>query len=71
MLPERQAQQMVKALAASMTPETLRAVIIDLLGNDQQNEYQQGLADFATRQFARQLKAMTGETVDAMEMWIR
>lgn len=66
MLPDRQAQNIVKAIAGSLTPETLAAVVADLGENDQCSEYMQGLADFAKRQFRRQLVGMVGETDAAM-----
>ena len=66
MLPERQTQNIVAAIAGSMTPTTLSAVIADLASNNQESEYMTLLQDFAERQFRRQLICMVGEQESAV-----
>ncbi len=61
MIPIRQTESIIKAIAASLRPTTLAAVIEDLMENDQVSEYDQELADYAAMQFGRQLSAMVGE----------
>lgn len=58
--PSIQTEATIRALAASLTPTTLAAVIVDLRANSQITDAQQDLADYAERMFSRQLDALIG-----------
>lgn len=51
---------LLRILAASLTPTTLADVISDLEENDQQTEEDQEIANQALRQFKLQLSCMVG-----------
>ncbi len=57
-----EAHTLLNALAASLTPTTLAAVINDLAENDAESAYLAGLLSFASGRFREQLVCMVGDT---------